>query len=488
MKLKTLLDNVAVLLLSGSEETDIAGIAYSSKAVKQGFLFAALKGERMDGFDFVREAVSNGAAAVLSDRPKPQGFGAVWIQALDAREALALCAANYYGHPSDRMKVIGITGTKGKTTTTYLLEEIFNKARWIPGVIGTIDYHGPGFQLKAARTTPEAPDLQRILKEMADRGVTHCLIEVSSHSLDLKRVWGIDFDIAVFTNLSGEHLDFHQSMDNYFEAKKKLFFLDHKRNTAVINSDDFWGKRLLSELPMRTISYGLEPAAIVRGEKFRITDEGIEVLIKYPGGQKTVTSSLLGKHNLYNILAAAATSLSLNAPCPAIKEGIASLREIPGRFEKIENTRGLQIIVDYAHTDDALRNVLETIRDLRPNRIILAFGAGGDRDKSKRERMGEVAGRLAEWTILTSDNPRSEDPLAIIAAIEKGIQKTGLKKYEIQPDRREAIRRALALGKRDDSILIAGKGHEDYQILKEATIPFSDAAVIREILNEMGAD
>jgi UDP-N-acetylmuramoyl-L-alanyl-D-glutamate--2,6-diaminopimelate ligase len=488
MKLKALLNRVSVLLLCGSEETDISGMAYSSKAVEPGFLFAALKGDKTDGFDFIGEAISNGATAVLSKRPKPEGFGAVWVQVFDAREALAYCAANFYGHPSDRMKVIGITGTKGKTTTTYLLEEIFNKAGWVPGVVGTIDYRWPGFRLKAGRTTPEAPDLQRILKEMADRGVTHCLIEVSSHSLDLKRVWGIDFDIAVFTNLSGEHLDYHESMENYFEAKKKLFFLDHKRNTAVINSDDFWGKRLLSELPMSTISYGLEPAAIVRGEKFKITDEGIEVLIKYPGGQKTVTSALLGKHNLYNILSAAAISLSLNVPCPAIKEGIASLRGVPGRFEKIENRRGLQIIVDYAHTDDSLRNVLETIRDLRSNRIILAFGAGGDRDKSKRERMGEVAGRLADWTILTSDNPRSEDPLEIIAAIEKGLQKTGSKKYEIQPDRREAIRRALVLGKRGDSILIAGKGHEDYQILKEMTIPFSDAAVIREILEEMGAD
>ncbi len=486
MKLKQLLQDVKALHRNGSDDLEVGGLAYSSNAVEPGFLFAALKGAARDGFDFIGEARSKGAVAILSDRPKPHGFEAAWIQAFDSREALALLAANFYGHPSDEMSVIGITGTKGKTTTSYLLEEIFKKANLVPGVVGTIDYRGPGFYHKAERTTPEAPDLQRTLREMVDRGVSHCVIEVSSHSLDLKRVWGINFDIAVFTNMSGEHLDYHESMERYFEAKKKLFFLDHKRTTAIINIDDFWGKRLLAELPMRTVSYGLEPAAIVRGERYKISDSGLEFVVVYPGGQKTIRSPLLGKHNLYNILAATATSLSLSVPCAAIRDGIASLRGVPGRFQKIENSRGFQVIVDYAHSDDALRNVLETIRELRPERIYLVFGAGGDRDKSKRERMGEAAGRLADWTIITSDNPRSEDPLAIIGAIEKGIQKTGQKKYEILPDRREAIRRSLALAKKGDYILIAGKGHEDYQILKDETIHFSDAEVVREILTEMG--
>jgi len=487
MKLKDLLNGIPVLDLSGSS-AEIRGIAYSSKAVKPGYLFAALRGEKEDGTEFVPEAVVNGAAAILSERPKPLNFKGIWIQVSDAREVLAFCSANFYSHPSRSMKVVGITGTKGKTTITYLLEEIFKKANFIPGVIGTINYRGPRWVVEAQRTTPEAPDLQRMLKELLEQGVTHCVIEVSSHALDLKRVWGISFDVAVFTNLSGEHLDYHHSLEDYFEAKKKLFFLDYKKNTAVVNMDDPWGQKLLSELPMRTISYGLDPAAIVRGEKYRFNGRGIETCVQYPGGKIKITSYLSGKYNLYNILASVATALSLNVPPPAIEVGIASLQGVPGRFEKIENSLGLQIIVDYAHTDNALRNLLDCVRELRPSRILLVFGAGGNRDKTKRERMGEMAGRLVDWTIITSDNPRSEDPLAIIAAIEAGLSRTGSKNYSIEPDRRLAIEKALAMGKEGDYILIAGKGHENYQIFKDKTIPFSDVEVVKETLKKMGAN
>jgi len=321
-----------------------------------------------------------------------------------------------------------------------------------------------------------------MLAEMLAQGVTHCLIEVSSHALDLKRVLGIGFDIALFTNLSGDHLDYHHSMEEYFEAKKKLFFLNHKKRTAVINSDDTWGKELLSELPSGVLTFGLEPEAAVRGENYRLTEKGIELSVNYPAGKLPVSSPLLGKPNLYNILASIAVALALNIHVSAIKEGIASLQEVPGRFEKIENSLGLHIFVDYAHTDDALKNLLETARELNPKRIILIFGAGGDRDKTKRARMGKVAGDLADLTILTSDNPRSEDPLAIISDIEKGIKKTGTKNYEILPDRKKAIEHALSVGERGDYILVAGKGHEDYQIIKDKVIPFKDADVISSIL------
>jgi len=380
------------------------------------------------------------------------------------------------------MKVVGITGTKGKTTITYLLEEILKKSHFLPAVIGTISYRGPRIKISAERTTPEAPDLQRMLAEMLAQEVTHCLIEVSSHALDLRRVLGIGFDIALFTNLSGDHLDYHHTMERYFEAKKKLFFLNHKKRTAVINSDDPWGKKLISELPSGVVTYGLGPGAHIRGENFKLTEKGIEFSAKYPAGKLPVSSPLLGKPNLYNILASIAVALSLNIPVSAIKEGIASLQEVPGRFEKIKNTLGLHIFVDYAHTDDALKNLLETVRELNPKRIILIFGAGGDRDKTKRPRMGEVAGNLADWTILTSDNPRSEDPLAIISDIEKGIKKTGAKNYKILPDRKEAIEHALSFGEKGDYILVAGKGHEYYQIIKDKVIPFKDADVIRGIL------
>ncbi len=482
MKLKDLLEGVPRVRFNGNEREEIQGIAYSSKDVQPGFLFAALKGEKKNGFEFIDEALLNGAAAFLSEKPKPKNFGKTWLQTSDAREALALCSANFYSQPSQKMKVVGITGTKGKTTITYLLEEILKKSHFLPAVIGTISYRGPRLKISAERTTPEAPDLQRMLAEMLAQGVTHCLIEVSSHALDLGRVLGIGFDIALFTNLSGDHLDYHHTMERYFEAKKKLFFLNHKKRTAVINSDDPWGKKLISDLPSGAVTYGLGPGAHIRGENFKLTEKGIELSAKYPAGEFPVSSPLLGKPNLYNILASIAVALSMNIPVSAIKEGIASLQEVPGRFEKIKNTLGLHIFVDYAHTDEALKNLLETVRELNPKRIILIFGAGGDRDKTKRPRMGEVAGNLADWTILTSDNPRSEDPLAIISDIEKGIKKTGAKNYKILPDRKEAIEHALSFGKKGDYILVAGKGHENYQIIKDKVIPFKDADVIRVIL------
>ncbi len=484
MRLADMLNGVPFLSLNGNKAQDIQGIAYSSKNVQPGFLFTALKGLKTDGHEFLEEALANGATAVLSNRKKPDNFTQTWIQVSDTRESLALCSANFYSHPSQKMKVAGITGTKGKTTITYLLEEILKKSRLSPGVIGTISYRGPGMNVTADRTTPEAPDLQRILHEMLEHGITHCFMEVSSHALDLKRVNGIEFDVTAFVNLSGDHLDYHQTMEQYFEAKKKLFFLNNKKGIAVVNGDDLWGKKLISQLPAQTITYGLEPGATVRGKDFTLDEKGIQTSVDYPEGQLSLSSPLLGKPNLYNILASVAVALSLNLPVSGIKEGIASLEGVPGRFEKIENSLGLRILVDYAHTDDALKNLLETARELNPKRTILVFGAGGDRDKTKRPRMGEAAGNLADWTIITSDNPRSEDPMAIISDIEKGIKKTGKQNYQIIPDRREAIEQALSMGEPGDSILVAGKGHEDYQIIKDKVSPFDDAEVIREILKE----
>ncbi len=486
MKLQDVLAGVPLKSFHGDRREDIQGIAYSSKNVQSGFLFAALKGVKKNGFEYVEEALQNGAAAVLSDQAKPGNFPKTWIQVSDTREALALCSASFYAHPSQKMKVIGITGTKGKTTITYILEEILNKSSFTPGVIGTISYRGPEMNVSAALTTPEAPDIQRILGEMVAHGVTHCFMEVSSHALDLKRVIGIEFDVVVFVNLSGDHLDYHQTMEKYFEAKKSLFFLNPKKRTAVVNGDDPWGKKLILQLSEGTITYGLEPGATVRGENFVLSEKGIKVTIMYPEGQLSVSSPLLGKPNLYNILASVAVALTLDLPLSSIQEGIASLKGVPGRFEKIENALGLHVFVDYAHTDDAMKNLLETVRELNPKRIILVFGAGGDRDKTKRPRMGEAAGTLSDWAIITSDNPRSEDPLAIISDIEKGIKKTGTQNYEIIPDRRAAIEQALSLGEKGDYILVAGKGHEDYQILGDTTIHFDDAEVIREILEARG--
>lgn len=487
MKLKEVFKDIPGIRFNGNGGTDITGLTHSSKQVQPGFLFAAIRGEKSDGFDFVPEALENGASAVLSDRPRPQPWKGPWVQAGDVREALALAAANFYDHPSMKMKVIGITGTKGKTTLTYLLESIFMKAGFRPGVIGTINYRWPSMARPAPRTTPEAPDLQRMLKEMLAQGVSHCLIEVSSHALDLKRVWGVHFDVAVFTNLSPEHLDYHSSMEDYFEAKKQLFFLNAKKRTAVVNLDDPWGKRLISELPLTTVSFGIEPAAIVRAERFRFSETGTKADVEYPGGELKICSPLIGKHNLYNILAAVASALVLNIPSPTIKEGVAALKSIPGRLQKIENSLGFEVFVDYAHTDQALRSLLESIRDLKPERILLVFGAGGDRDKTKRPRMGEVAASLADLSFITSDNPRSEDPLSIIADIENGFTRKGAKNYRTIPDRREAILQALAAARKGDYVLIAGKGHENYQIFKDKTVPFDDTEVVRSALRAMEA-
>ena len=320
---------------------------------------------------------------------------------------------------------------------------------------------------------------------MVDSGLTHCVMEVSSHALALRRASGISFDVVVFTNLSGEHLDYHKTMEDYFEAKKRLFHLNTKKRTAVVNEDDPWGKRLIPELPMTTITFGLEPTAIVRGERYRLNGAGLEALVRYPGGQMAVTSPLSGKHNLYNLLAAFSVALALNIPLAAIREGIASLGPIPGRLERVENDRGVEIFIDYAHTDSSLRSLLETVRDLKPARILLVFGCGGNRDKAKRARMGEVAGRLADWTFVTSDNPRSEDPMDIIRDIERGLAGAGSKSYTLVPDRRDAIAQALATARRGDCILVAGKGHETTQTLKDRTVPFKDGDVIREILADM---
>jgi UDP-N-acetylmuramoyl-L-alanyl-D-glutamate--2,6-diaminopimelate ligase len=488
MKIGDVLKGIPVLTSGPLGQVEILGIAYNSKSVRPGFLFAALKGENRNGMDFLAEAEANGAVAALSSWPKPPASRLAWVQVADAREALALASANFFGHPSDRLKVVGITGTKGKTTVTYLLEEILKSAGARPGVIGTIEYRGPGLKVQAGRTTPEASDLQAMLREFLDAGATHCLMEVSSHSLEQKRVWGVGFDIAVFTNLAGEHLDYHRTMESYFEAKRKLFDLNHKRSAAVVNMDDPWGQRLIAELPMKTITFGFEPAAIVRAVKSNLTDDGMEVHVVHPGNVLHIQSRLVGKHNVSNILAAAAAALALNIAPQDIVRGMATLKGVPGRFEKVENSRGIHIIVDYAHTDAALEHLLATAREFKPRRVVLVFGAGGNRDKGKRERMGRVAARLADWTVITTDNPRNEEPLEIIAVIEKGFEKEASRSYEVVPDRKEAITRALAMASKGDYVLVAGKGHEDYQIFKDRTIHFSDIEVIKEILARLEAD
>ncbi|MCX7974249.1 MAG: UDP-N-acetylmuramoyl-L-alanyl-D-glutamate--2,6-diaminopimelate ligase [Candidatus Aminicenantes bacterium] len=488
MKLIQLLKAIRPINLIGPEDLEITGLTCHSKKVEPGFLFAALKGQKYHGLNFIDEAINRGALAILSETSPPANWPLTWIEVRDARQALALLAAEFYGHPSSSMKVIGITGTKGKTTITYLLESIILKAAGKPAVIGTINYRGPGLFEEAGRTTPEAPDLQKMLRIFLDHGATHAILEVSSHSLSLNRVLGVNFDLAIFTNLSPEHLDFHSTMEDYFEAKKKLFFLNKKKRTAIVNQDDPWGKRLISELPMTTITFGFEPEALIRASHFELTEKKTKIIISYPGAEVEIETSLLGQHNIYNVLAAFAAALALNIDIRAISEGIKAVQFIPGRLEKIENDLGLSIFVDYAHTESALERVLETLRGFKPKRLIVVFGCGGDRDPGKREKMGEVAGRWADLIFVTSDNPRNEDPMAIIYEIERGIKRTGFKKYFLEPDRRQAIKQALEIARRGDIVVVAGKGHEGYQEIAGQRFPFNDGQVIREILKELAKE
>lgn len=487
MRLEKVLEGVPGVELTGDAGCEIRDLAYASQEVRQGGLFAALKGLKADGNDYIRAALDKGAVAVLSERHKPEDLDVPWVRAADAREALAHCASNFFRHPSQEMTVVGVTGTKGKTTVTYLLESILSAAGFRPGLLGTIEYRGPGLSVKASRTTPEAPDLQRMMRQLRDNGAGHCVMEVSSHALSLKRAVAIDFDVAVFTNLSGDHLDYHRTMEEYFAAKSSLFSLG-RRTMAVVNIDDTWGKKLISHLAMGGVTFGFSPQAMIRVEHHRFSWDGIEMSLRFPAGRLKLASPLLGRPNLYNILAAVSAALTLNVPVPAVKAGIASVSGVKGRFQKIQNTRGLHIFVDYAHTDDALRNLLETARELSAGRVLLVFGAGGDRDRSKRPRMGEAAGALADWSFLTSDNPRTEDPEAILREVEEGILRGGPDKYSIEPDRRAAIKKALLKAREGDTVLIAGKGHEDYQILGREVIHFDDVEVTTELLQEIAGE
>jgi UDP-N-acetylmuramoyl-L-alanyl-D-glutamate--2,6-diaminopimelate ligase len=392
----------------------------------------------------------------------------------DARAALALIAANFYGHPADKLTLVGVTGTSGKTTTTKMLESIFDAAGEPVGLIGTIEYRAGEERLVADRTTPDAVVLQQWFAKMVDAGVKHAVMEVSSHALALKRTYGIQFAAAVFTNLSQDHFDFHTDFEDYFAAKKTLFDqIDRKRRTAVVNIDDEYGRRLAGELKKTVISFGRSPKADIRpADKFSIDVRGLRGRVHTPAGDIRLESRLLGLPNLYNWMAAIGAAVAVGIPRKAIEAGIRNLATVRGRFEYVESAGGPTVIVDYAHKPDALEKLLHAVRELAPKkRLVLVFGCGGDRDKDKRPMMGDIAGRLADFTVLTSDNPRSENPDFIIDDIEKGIRPGT---YVRITDRRQAIARTIDEASDDDVIVIAGKGHESYQVVGDQIIHFDD--------------
>jgi UDP-N-acetylmuramoyl-L-alanyl-D-glutamate--2,6-diaminopimelate ligase len=498
MTLSSLLEGVEYTSLRGPANLRIEFVTHNSQDVKKGSLFVAIRGGRKDGHDFVASAIERGATAVVVETnsaipQKTTGDCAV-VLVRDTKEALAKITANFWGDPTSRMTLVGVTGTNGKTTTTYLLESIWREQGRKPGVIGTVERRFAGRTLPSELTTPESTRLMETLHEMESAGTDCVAMEVSSHALSQKRVSGCHFDAAIFTNLSQDHLDYHGTMENYFIDKARLFTEVLERSTkgekfSIINTDDEWGRRLTSIAKGDIISYSLsgKDSDVYCGVA-SLDAGGIKALALTPWGEVKIKSRLAGKHNLSNILAALSAALALGAKTADAERGIEQVEGIPGRLERVKNALGIEVFVDYAHTPDALGKVLQSVRALTKGRLILVFGCGGDRDRTKRPIMGKLGRELSDVLILTSDNPRTEDPRVILDQIEGGVlsASTHDRPYYRIEDRREAIRWAIELAAPGDIVLIAGKGHEDYQIIGTTKFPFDDRAVARECLEKRG--
>lgn len=491
MKLSELFQGAEVASLSARTDAEISAIIYNSRKVEADSLFFALKGEKDDGNKYVPDALSRGAIAIASESPRDPSTppDVAWVQILPGaqRRALAIASANFYRHPAEALRLIGVTGTNGKTTTTHLIESVLHAAGMKTGLIGTISYRTPRGTRDAVNTTPESLDLQQMLAEIREAGGSAAVMEASSHALAMDRLWGCHFAAAVFTNLTRDHLDYHKTFDEYFAAKRRLFEGTGASppDFAVVNTDDPHGQRLAG-LVARTLTYGLKEGAQITTKKYPLSFSGLEFMALTPAGKIEIQSRLVGKINVYNILAAIAAGIALEIPNSAIAKGIHELESVPGRFQRIDEGQPFLVIVDYAHTDDALRNLISTARELNPSgRIITLFGAGGDRDRTKRPLMGEAAGNLGDIVVLTSDNPRSEDPLRIINDVLVGLQKTNAK-YFVEPERGRAIEMALDEARPGDIVLLAGKGHETYQVLRDGTVDFDDREVTRRALHNRG--
>lgn len=487
-------------LLDGAEvrahyaNPQVSGVEYDSRRVKPGDAFLAMRGESSDGNHFIVQAIAAGAVAVVSDDPNQKPEGVAWAHVGHGRRALALMSANLYQHPAQRLGITGITGTNGKSTTAFLLESILSAASRKSTLIGTIEYHVAGKTLPAPHTTPEALELQRIFRESVDSGATEAVMEVSSHALAQERVYGIPFDVAVFTNLTRDHLDYHKTMDEYFEAKRILFAGcgDRPPRVVVANTDDEYGRELINfsrKNGSAVITYGIHKADF-HVSRLDVSTSGTRVDLTTPDDTIEISSPLIGRVNAYNILAAAAAAHARSCSAEAIAIGVSNLARVPGRFERVDCGQPFTVAVDYAHTDDALRNLTSLARDLvKPHggRVITVFGCGGDRDRAKRPLMGEAAGKGSDFVVLTSDNPRSEDPLAIINDAVIGLQRSGVD-YKTEPDRAAGIRLALNEARKGDIVLIAGKGHEKVQTSRSGSAPFDDRQVAAECLGELGYD
>jgi UDP-N-acetylmuramyl-tripeptide synthetase len=488
MNLKTLIDQIETLGSDGPLNIEVTGVQYDSRRVARGNVFVALKGERTDGHQFLEQAVAQGAVAVVTDRTGISGGKAAVVRVADTAEALGRLSAAFYDFPSRSLKIAGVTGTNGKTTFTFLLKSILQHHGMKTGLIGTIYYEIGERQIPADRTTPQSSDLQGLLHRMKNAGCKGVVMEVSSHSLVQKRVEGVEFDVGVFTNLTQDHLDYHKTMDEYARAKGLLFAglgkSSGKKTTAVINLDDPQGPkfRALLGAHVSCFTYGYSEGVDFRATEVRLSLGGTRFTASTPSGSAEIALQLCGRYNIENALAALGAALALDVPLASAVEGLAQLKSVPGRLEPVREGQPFHVFVDYAHTDDALKNVLVTLKELVKGRLIVVFGCGGNRDAGKRPLMGRVAAHWAHHAVITSDNPRKEDPALIARQIESGFDNGST--HEIILDRQAAIRRALELAEPGDVVLVAGKGHETDQEFADTRVPFDDRECVRNILKQ----
>jgi len=485
MRIKELLKTLGKHTLTALTDFEVKGIACDSRSVGEGFVFVAIRGNRQDGNRFIAEAVAKGARAIVVDSSGSRHLsfsGVTLIKVKDTRSALGLLATKFYGHPSEKVKVVGITGTNGKTTLTYLLEAILKECGMQSAVIGTINYRFKDKSLISKNTTPGPVELQEMLARMQREGVEYLAMEVSSHALDQARTEGLNFHSAIFTNLTQDHLDYHKTLANYFKSKVRLFENLKPRSFAVTNNDDRYGRKIKLSTDAEVITYAIDNPADVRAKDINFSISHTEFTVSVFGEEIKFKVQLIGRHNVLNVLAALAWALRSGFDILAIKRAIEKFSVVPGRLEQVSVPCDFRVFVDYAHTEDALNNVIRCLKPLSRNRLIVVFGCGGERDKTKRPKMGRVVTQLSDYAIITSDNPRSEEPKAIIADIKRGIRKSN---YCVIPERELAIRKSLSLARPGDIILVAGKGHENYQIIKDRSIEFDDRKIIQKCIRQL---
>jgi UDP-N-acetylmuramyl-tripeptide synthetase len=486
MDLSEMLTQIPGAKIRGNPHVHIRGICYDSRQAREGSLFVALRGKNSDGLRFISDAIGRGAVVVATEETASTDQDCVLLEVADARRFLADISRVFFEDPSAKLKLVGITGTNGKTTTSYLIDSIIRQAGYASCLIGTTGAKIGSRTFATKLTTPESSDLTRLLSDALGAHCSHGVVEISSHALVKKRVFGIKTPIGVFTNLTPEHLDFHRDMEDYYQAKRSLFSQDGRNEVqqAVINIDDPYGERLMQEVQCAVLSFGVRHDAAIRLISSRKEIDGTGLHVATPLGETHIESELIGDVNIYNILGAVTAAVALGLDLETIRQGVEALKRVPGRLEPLDFGQPFTVIIDYAHTPDALEKLLQVAAELPHGRILTVFGCGGDRDRTKRPVMGEIAGRLSDYVVLTSDNPRTEDPIQIIREIEPGLKRTDTE-YSLVPERREAIAQAIFMAGSDDVVVLAGRGHEEYQVIGNESVSFNDCAVARELITQL---